>query len=114
MSNHPTIWRCIYCRCISNNRFPAEHVIPTSFGKFEKNLTLHCVCSECNNFFSGQLEMQFGRETGEGVVRYRYGLRDSPIPAGSESFIAKLTAEGPPVWLASQAYSQHFKGRTWV
>lgn len=93
---HATLERCIYCRSTSEKRFPAEHVIPRSFGTFRHNLTLHCVCSDCNNFFGGNLEIQFARATGEGVVRYRHGLRDSPAPgAESDVFTARISSPGP-------------------
>lgn len=91
-----TLWRCVYCGSTSGKRFPAEHVIPRSFGTFRNNLTVHCVCAECNNFFSGNLEIQFARATGEGVVRYRHDLRDSPAPgAESNTFIARISSPGP-------------------
>jgi hypothetical protein len=91
-----TLRQCIYCRSTSGKSFPAEHVIPRSFGTFRHNLTLHCVCGDCNNFFGGNLEVHFARATGEGVVRYRYGLRNSPAPgAESEVFIARISSPGP-------------------
>jgi len=86
---------CIYCRERSAKRFPSEHVIPRSFGKFSQNLTIHCVCGECNNFFSGHLEIHFARHTGEGVVRYRHGLRKSLAPnPGNEKFTATISTPG--------------------
>src|SRR5437764_5436042 len=89
------MWKCIYCRCESVARFPAEHVIPRSFGRFRHNLTIQCVCGECNNFFSGNLELRFARDTGEGVVRYRHGLRQSPAyGSGVETFIATIKTPG--------------------
>ncbi len=90
------MWKCIYCRCESAIRFPAEHVIPRSFGKFRQNLTIHCVCGECNNFFSRNLELRFARDTGEGVIRYRHRLRESPAyGSGVETFTATIKTPGP-------------------
>ncbi|PYP92026.1 MAG: hypothetical protein DMG65_05245 [Candidatus Angelobacter sp. Gp1-AA117] len=90
------MWCCIYCGSQSDKQFPSEHVIPRSFGAFRNNLTLHCVCGTCNNFFSGQLEIHFARATGEGVVRYRHGMRESPAPgADSDRFIARISGPGP-------------------
>ena len=90
------VWRCMYCRSTSGKRFPAEHVIPRSFGTFRQNLTIHCVCGDCNNFFGGSLEIHFARATGEGVVRYRHGLRDSSAPdAENDMFTARISSTGP-------------------
>jgi hypothetical protein len=68
---------CIYCRRTSRACFPAEHVLPKSFGRFRPGLTLHCVCGDCNQYFANHLELHFARETGESLVRFQYGLRDS-------------------------------------
>jgi hypothetical protein len=54
------------------------------------------VCGKCNNFFSGHLELRFARDTGEGVVRYRHGLRESPAyGSGVETFTATIKTPGP-------------------
>lgn len=91
-----TVSRCMYCPSTGTKRFPAEHVIPRSFGTFRNNLTLHCVCGDCNHFFGGHLEIHFARATGEGVVRYRHGLRASPPPgAESDVFTARISSPGP-------------------
>jgi hypothetical protein len=66
--------RCIYCRLEkSEERFrKAEHVMPQSYGKFEKNLTLHgVVCDDCNQYFGDTLELVLGRDTYEGHATYR-------------------------------------------
>lgn len=86
----------MYCGSTSEKRFPTEHVVPRSFGTFRNNLTIHCVCGDCNNFFGGNLEIYFARATGEGVVRYRHGLRDSPAPgAENDMFTARISSPGP-------------------
>lgn len=86
---------CIYCRRISTEPFPAEHVIPQSFGLFQNGLTLHCVCSDCNQFFGSHLELHFARETGESVVRFQYGLRDSVAGVPRGRLTAQITVPGP-------------------
>jgi len=40
---------CIYCRCELPSVVPKEHVIPQKFGKFKPDMTLTCVCEECNH-----------------------------------------------------------------
>jgi len=86
---------CIYCRRIASEPLPAEHVIPRSLGLFRNGLTLHCVCGECNQFFGDQLELQFGRETGESVVRFQYGLRDSVAGTPRSRLSARIKVPGP-------------------
>ena len=86
---------CIYCRRIASEPFPAEHVIPRSLGLFRNSLTLHCVCGDCNQFFGDQLELHFGRETGESVVRFHYGLRDSVAGTPRSRLTARIKVPGP-------------------
>lgn len=86
---------CIYCRRSSLEAFPAEHVIPQSFGLFRNGLTLHCVCGDCNQFFGDHLELHFGRETGESVVRFQYGLRDSVAGTPRSRLTARIKDLGP-------------------
>jgi hypothetical protein len=85
----------MYCRRTSSEPFPAEHVIPRSFGLFQNGLTLHCVCGDCNQFFGHHLELHFGRETGEGVVRFQYGLRDSVAGSRRSRLTARIKVPGP-------------------
>ena len=67
---------CIYCRATKPaSDFNREHVVPTSFGTFEQNLVLDCVCRGCNSFFSRELELKLGRDTYEGIERFRRGVR---------------------------------------
>jgi hypothetical protein len=86
---------CIYCRRVASEPFPAEHVIPKSFGRFQNGLTLHCVCTQCNQFFGTQLELYFGRETGESIVRFQYGLRDSVAGSPRSRLTARIKIPGP-------------------
>jgi hypothetical protein len=86
---------CIYRRRCSSEPFPAEHVIPKSFALFRNGLTLHCVCGDCNQFFGTHLELHFGRETGESVVRFQYGLRDSVAGSPGCRLTGRIKVPGP-------------------
>lgn len=80
---------CVYC-LVEGRKFPAEHVIPVSFGRFRQNLTLRTVCGECNHYFSRELEVHFARESREGVARFGHGLRESAAgKKPSERFTAR-------------------------
>jgi hypothetical protein len=72
-------------------------VIPQSFGLFRNGLTLHCVCGVCNQFFGDRLELHFGRETGESVVRSQYGLRDSVARTPRSRLTARIKVPGPAI-----------------
>jgi HNH endonuclease len=86
---------CIYCRRALPGPFPAEHVIPRSFGLFRNGLTLHCVCDDCNQFFANHLELYFARETGESIVRFQYGLRDKTAGHPGSRLTVRVKAPGP-------------------
>jgi hypothetical protein len=64
---------CIYCHKVGKS-FPKEHVVPRAFGHFRDNLTLDCVCRDCNAFFSRELELFLTRDSAEALLRVRYGL----------------------------------------
>lgn len=66
--------QCIYCRKALLGSEPPEHVIPQSFGTFKGNLTLFCVCAECNHSFGRTLEWTMRNSSTEGVLRFAYGL----------------------------------------
>jgi HNH endonuclease len=85
---------CIYCREPLPNSVPSEHVIPQSFGMFDDNLTLHCVCGSCNRFFGGTLERALQLKSIEGVLRLQYGLADGTL-GGFKSLEFKVADEGP-------------------
>ena len=68
--------RCIYCLANKpESQFNREHVIPEAFGVFQQNLVLDCVCQACNDFFGRDLDLKLGRDTIEGLDRFRYGLK---------------------------------------
>lgn len=86
---------CVYCRSTSSKQYPAEHVIPKSFGRFRNGLTVHCVCGACNQFFANNLELYFARETGESIVRFQYGLRDKTAGHPGSRLTVRVKAPGP-------------------
>jgi len=56
--------------------FDRDHVIPRSFGTFKNNLTLiETVCRSCNQDFGKELELFLSRNTLEGMLRYKYGVK---------------------------------------
>jgi hypothetical protein len=66
--------QCIYCRTVLRASEPPEHVIPQSFGTFHPNLTIFCVCEDCNHFFGRTLEWPMRNSSTEGVLRFSFGL----------------------------------------
>jgi hypothetical protein len=67
---------CIYCKKTKlSTQFNIEHVMPRAFGHYKDNLTLHCVCKECNQYFGDNLEIIFSRDSMEALLRYHYGLK---------------------------------------
>lgn len=87
--------RCIYCRQPLTGSEPPEHVIPQGFGTFEPNLTLHCVCSECNGFFGRTFEWAMRNSSLEGVLRLQYGLGRGEIGNIGTDGIEFRIAESP-------------------
>jgi len=86
---------CVYCGFSAQQKFPREHVVPQAFGSFHNNLTLGCVCGECNRYFGRHLESGFATESVESIVRYRYGLRDLESAERTRSIRAKANIQGP-------------------
>jgi hypothetical protein len=71
--------RCIYCQQDRSQDFytKSEHVLSQSFGKFRDNLTLrNVVCDLCNQYFGDNLELFLGRDTFEGQMRFRHGVKN--------------------------------------
>lgn len=68
---------CIYCRSTTQEpQFSRpEHVVPKAFGRFKNNLTIFCVCEECNQWFGDSLEVSFGRNSGEAILRLLFGVK---------------------------------------
>lgn len=93
---------CIYCRTPSSIRFPREHVIPEAFGKFKNNFTLRCVCPECNSYFGRELELFLTRDSGEALLRLRYGVKPVPEAGDIRNTRVKLTVDVPGPWFGAQ------------
>lgn len=76
--------RCIYCLQDkpSTGFKKREHVLSQCFGAFKPdNLILYeIVCDECNQYFGNKLELFLGRDTIEGIERYRHGIKPRKQP----------------------------------
>jgi hypothetical protein len=86
---------CIYCRGPLPASVPAEHVIAQSFGTFENNFTLHCVCSDCNGYFGSKLEWVLRGNSVEGALRLQVGLGTGSLGHGGT---ATFTVSDPGPW----------------
>ncbi|MFC2167776.1 HNH endonuclease [Acidobacteriota bacterium] len=75
--------KCIYCLLEKDLQsfLGTEHVIPQAFGKFKNNQTLNqIVCDECNQYFGKHLELYLGRDSIEGIARFRFGISPKSNP----------------------------------
>lgn len=76
--------KCIYC--LKNKPLSEfqkrEHVMPRCYGTFAPdNLILYkTVCDECNQYFGEAIELYLGRDTIEGIIRYRHGIKPAKEP----------------------------------
>jgi hypothetical protein len=52
-----------------------EHVVSEAIGLFEQNWTLHCVCDDCNSYFSKTHDLTLGRDSAEGLLRVMTGVK---------------------------------------
>jgi len=70
--------QCIYCRASDPSvQFTREHVLQQGFGQFQNAPVLHdLVCHECNQSFSGTLDLSLTRESAEGLERYHWGVKE--------------------------------------
>lgn len=74
---------CIYCQDekLVSEYTNREHVIPQCFGKFRpNNPVLKTVCNDCNQYFGDHIEIHLGRDTYEGIERYRHGIKSGNFP----------------------------------
>jgi hypothetical protein len=85
--------KCIYCRCDVASNAPREHVIPQSFGLFKPDITLDCVCKDCNHYFGSNLEWPMRVQSLEGTLRLHYGFKGSAGGVGTNGVILSI-AEG--------------------
>jgi len=90
--------KCIYClKDKSSNQYQKrEHVMPQCYGTFTpNNLVLSkTVCDECNQYFGEKIELYLGRDTIEGVMRYKYGIKPGKLPKRHERLKFKIHEEG--------------------
>lgn len=93
---------CIYCGSTAP-RVGREHVVPQAFGKFEQNLTLDCVCDECNTYFCRELDLPLARDGTEGFLRLQRGLK--PATAARQLLNRRIatTIEEPGPYLGAHA-----------
>ena len=71
---------CVYCRRSNPpSGFNTEHVLPQSLGVFTNNLTLDCVCRDCNDYFGQTTDLAIGRDSVEAILRISDKLKS---PAG--------------------------------
>jgi hypothetical protein len=113
----PGMTGCIYCRTKSSaKRFARpEHVIPRAFGKFVSNLTIFCVCGECNQWFGDNLEVSFTRNSGEAVMRLLLGVKPSSEASDIRGDRIDITAgEGAKFSGGRSSFAQHVDGTTLV
>src|SRR5437867_7818562 len=93
---------CIYYRIISASSFPKEYIIPKAFGRFRENFTLLSVCQNCNHFFSRELELFLGRDSGEALLRLRYGLKAVTEAGDVRGSRIAMTVNVPGPWLGAR------------
>lgn len=90
--------KCIYCLKdgIANNFKKREHVIPQCYGTFTPdNIILReTVCDECNQYFGDKIELYLGRDTIEGIFRYKYGIKPAE-PVKHHKRVKTKIDEGP-------------------
>jgi HNH endonuclease len=92
--------QCIYCRCNLPDYVPKEHVIPQSFGVFKPDLTLRCVCKECNHYFGSKLEWPMLFKSIEGLRRLQFGHKGAVGSIGTTG-LAPTIGEGDD-WKGAQ------------
>ena len=94
MALSQTQYKCTYClRLFSEAEFNREHVMPQHLGKFRENLVLsNAVCCDCNKTLEDQLELWLGRDSVEGLHRWRFGQK--PI-----SDFKQFRGRGVKLWL---------------
>jgi hypothetical protein len=93
---------CIYCR-EQNKEFNREHVIPEAFGSFEGNFVLHeSVCAECNSYFGRTLDLILSRDSGEALLRLRYGIKPAAQAKDLRTTRVRLTVNVSGPWYGTQ------------
>jgi hypothetical protein len=96
--------RCIYCKSLLVGKQPTEHVIPLAFtgGFGGNNLTIRCVCHDCNSYFDRELDRVLAEDTFLGMLRYLEGVkadtRKAPLPARDRT---RVSIKGQPLELSA-------------
>ena len=90
---------CIYClEDREPSAFNAEHVVHRAFGTFEQNLTLHCVCAECNTYFGNSIDRACTRDSIEGFLRLHYGVKPAREAGDIGNSRLSITLGGDDDW----------------
>lgn len=95
---------CIYCASTAPPREKREHVMPQSYGSFENNWVLDCVCDDCNQYFGDKLELVLGRDSSESILRLKYGLKPPRAAADLLNRRLELTIETAGPWRGARAF----------
>lgn len=95
---------CIYCGSIEPPRKKREHVVPQSYGSFENNWVLDCVCDHCNQYFGDKLELILGRDSSESLLRLKYGLKPAKAASDLLNRRLELTIETVGPWRGARAF----------
>jgi hypothetical protein len=95
---------CIYCASTEPPREKREHVVPQSYGSFENNWVLDCVCDDCNQYFGDKLELILGRDSSESLLRLRYGLKPAKAAADLLNQRLELTIDTVGPWRGARAF----------
>jgi hypothetical protein len=83
--------------------FNRDHVIPEAFGRFKHNLVLKdCVCAGCNSYFGNELELILGRDSGEALLRLRYGIKPPNEAREVRNRRITLTVHVPRPWMGAR------------
>ncbi len=89
--------------------------MPRAFGKFEANLTIFCVCEECNQWFGDKLEVSFSRNSGEALMRLLFGIKPSSEASDIRGNRIDITAGAEAKFSGGKTYfTQHVDGTTLV
>jgi hypothetical protein len=78
--------------------------MPQSFGTFENNWVLDCVCDGCNQYFGDKLELILGRDSSESILRLKYGLKPPKAAADLLNQRLELTIETAGPWRGARAF----------
>src|SRR5262245_22649887 len=91
-------FECVYCRAAQpESAFNREHVVPEAFGTFANNFVLcNRVCRGCNSYFSKEFELTLGRDSMEGLERFRSGIVSKKKRRHIVNELLRVTYQGGP------------------